>query len=218
MANTVSFMVVDDHPIFRQGLVALLRSEENYQVCAEAGSVHEALSLLESQKPDLALVDISLGGKSGLDLVKSIKAQRPETLSLVISIHDEEIYAERALKAGAKGYVMKQEAAQVMLEAIKTILAGKIYVSESIRFKLLETMFQPKEGKASSSLGSLSDRELEVLTHIGQGFGLSEIAERLNVSVKTVNVYQEHIKRKLSLDTAGELRKFAVSWVSSVDR
>ena len=131
MSETVSFLVVDDHPVFRQGLVALISSEERYTVCGEAGSADEALSALQTCVPDLALVDISLTGQSGLDLVKTFKAAHPRMLILIISMHDEAVYAARALKAGARGYVMKQEAASVMLEAIRTVLSGKIYVSSA---------------------------------------------------------------------------------------
>lgn len=218
MAEFTTFLVVDDHPIFRQGLVAVIQSNPRYQVCAEAGSVGEALSALDKKVPDVALVDISLVGQSGLDLLKIIRAQYPEVKVLMISIHDEAIYAERALKAQARGYVMKQEAGTVMLEAIKTILAGKIYVSQAMRDRLLEGMFSSPETADTSMVERLSDRELEVLEHIGRGYGASEIANLLNLSVKTVNVHQDHIKKKLSIDASAELRKFAVNWVQSLHR
>lgn len=213
MRETVEFMVVDDHPIFRQGLVALIQSEKRYHVALEAGSVSEALGLLEHQVPDVALVDITLADRSGLELVKAIKSSHPHVQCLIISIHDEQVYAERALKAQARGYVMKQEAASVILEAITTVLAGKIYVSPTMREKLLESRFQPRG--ESSVIGRLSDRELEVLMYLGKGSGATEIAGLLNLSVKTVNVHQEHLKKKLGIDGAAELRKFAVRWVQS---
>ncbi len=214
----VSFLVVDDHPVFRRGLVALIRSDERYEVCAEAGSVTEALATLECSVPDIALVDISLIGQTGLDLVKTLKATYPQVLVLIISMHDEVVYAERALKAGARGYVMKQEAASVMLDAIKTVLSGKIYVSAALRDKLLETMFSRRDKEAVASVERLSDRELEVLDLIGQGYGAAEIARVLNLSVKTVNTYRDHIKEKMCIGSAGELRRFAVKWVRSRDR
>lgn len=217
MAKPVTFLVVDDHPVFRQGLVALIRSNERYQVCAEAGSVAESLSALERGVPDIALVDISLVGQNGLDLVKTLKAAHPEVIVLIISMHDEVIYAERALKAGARGYVMKQEAASVMLDAIETVLSGKIYVSATIRDRLLETMFTHRDEAEAPSVERLSDRELEVLEHIGQGYGAAETAKMLNLSVKTVNAYRDHIKEKLRIEGAGELRRFAVKWVQSRD-
>ena len=218
MAKSVSFLVLDDHPVFRQGLTALIRSDERYEVFAEAGTPEEALEALERGVPDIALVDISLVGHNGLDLVKTLKAAHPEMLILIISMHDEVVYAERALKAGARGYVMKQEAASVVQDAIKTVLSGKIYVSAAMRDRLLETMFNRRESVETDSVERLSDRELEVLDLIGQGYGAAETARALNLSVKTVNAYREHIKDKLHLDGAGELRRFAVKWVQSRDR
>ena len=218
MTKPVTFLVVDDHPVFRQGLVALIRSDERYEVCAETGSAAETLTALDRAVPDIALVDISLVGQNGLDLVKSLKASHPSILILIISMHDEVVYAERALKAGARGYVMKQEAASVMLDAISTVLSGKIYVSAAMRDRLLETMFSPREEAESPSVERLSDRELEVLELIGQGYGAAETAKVLNLSVKTVNAYRDHIKEKLRINGAGDLRRFAVKWVQSRDR
>jgi DNA-binding NarL/FixJ family response regulator len=218
MGKRITFLVVDDHPVFRQGLVALIKSDDRYEVCAEAGTAAEALATMESAVPDMALIDISLVGKSGLDLVKTLKAAHPDMLILIISMHDEVIYAKRALKAGARGYVMKQEAASVMLAAIKTILSGKIYVSAVMRDRLLESMFIRGEEAEAPSVERLSDRELEVLDLIGQGYGSAEIAKVLNLSVKTVNAYRDHIKEKLSIVGAGALRRFAVKWVQSRDR
>jgi len=218
VTKQVTFLVVDDHPVFRQGLVALVRSDERYEVSAEAGTVGEALEALERASPDIALVDISLVGQNGLDLVHTIKSTFPQVLVLIISMHDEVVYAERALKAGARGYVMKQEAASVMLDAIKTVLSGKIYVSAAMRDRLLETMFNRSPEGEAPSVERLSDRELEVLDLIGQGYGSADVAKVLNLSVKTVNTYRDHIKEKLRIDGAGELRRFAVKWVQSRDR
>jgi len=215
MARPVTFLVVDDHPVFRQGLVALIRSDQRYLVCAEAGSAEEAMATLEKGVPDIALVDISLTGQSGLDLVHRLKAAAPRVLILIISMHDEAVYASRALKAGARGYVMKQEAASVMLEAISTVLSGRIYVSTTMRDRLLETMFGDASETEVPTVERLSDRELEVLEKIGQGYGAAEIARTLNLSVKTVNAYRDHIKEKLRIDGAGDLRRFAVKWVQS---
>jgi DNA-binding NarL/FixJ family response regulator len=218
MDKPVTFLVVDDHPVFRQGLVALVRSEGRYEVCGEAGSAAEAMGILEHCTPDIALVDISLVGQSGLDLVKTLKTSHPRILVLIISMHDEVVYAERALKAGARGYVMKQEVASVMLDAIKTVLSGKIYVSVAMRDRLLETVFSRRDEADSPSVDRLSDRELEVLDLMGQGYGAAEIAGVLNLSVKTVNAYRDHIKEKLQIGDAGVLRRFAVKWVQSRDR
>jgi DNA-binding NarL/FixJ family response regulator len=218
MPGPVTFLVVDDHPVFRQGLVALIRSEERYKVCGEAGSAEDALAALEASVPDIALIDISLTGQNGLDLVKTLKAAHPRVLILIISMHDEAVYAARALKAGARGYVMKQEAASVMLEAIRTVLSGKIYMSAAMRDRLLETMFSDAVEMEPPTVERLSDRELEVLDMIGQGYGAAEIATTLHLSVKTVNAYRDHIKEKLRITGAGDLRRYAVKWVQSRDR
>ena len=218
MPEQVTFLVVDDHPVFRQGLVALIRSEERYRVSGEAGSAEDALAALETSVPDIALIDISLTGQNGLDLVKTLKAAHPRILILIISMHDEAVYAARALKAGARGYVMKQEAASVMLEAIKTVLSGKIYMSSAMRDRLLETMFSDVVETDQPTVERLSDRELEVLDMIGQGYGAAEIAKTLHLSVKTVNAYRDHIKEKLRITGAGDLRRYAVKWVQSRDR
>lgn len=215
MSGQVKFLVVDDHPVFRQGLVALIESNRGYRVGAEAGSLPDALDALEKLVPDIALIDISLIQQNGLDLVKQLKATHPEVPALIISMHDEAVYAARALKAGARGYVMKQEAASVMLDAIKTVLAGRIYVSSAMRDRLLERMFSQRDETDLLPVERLSDRELEVLELIGQGYGATEIARVLSLSVKTVNAYRDHLKEKLGIDSAGELRRFAVNWVKS---
>jgi DNA-binding NarL/FixJ family response regulator len=160
MKKPVTFLVVDDHPVFRQGLVALIRSNASYQVCAEAGSAAESLGALEREVPDIALLDISLMGQSGLDLVKTLKAQHPEMLVLIVSMHDEVVYAERALKAGAQGYVMKQEAAAVMLDAIETVLSGNMYVSAAMRDRLFDSMsFRERRRKEPRRSGSATENE-----------------------------------------------------------
>lgn len=219
MNNPVGFLVVDDHPVFRQGLVTLVESDPNYQVTGQAGSIDEALEALEQTIPDLALIDISLLNQNGLDLVKTLKTGHPDVLILIISMHDEVVYATRALKAGARGYVMKNEAASVMLEAIETVLSGRIFVSAALRDRLLENLFTPETTpEESAPVGSLSDRELQVLELIGKGYGAKEIGEVLNLSVKTVNGYRGHLKHKLQIQNAAELRKFAVTWMQSQDR
>ncbi len=217
MNNPVKFLVVDDHPVFRRGLVALIESNNGYRVGAEAGSLPDAIRALETAVPDIALIDISLVQQNGLDLVKQLKATHPEVPALIISMHDEAVYAARALKAGARGYVMKQEAASVMLEAIRTVLAGRIYVSSAMRDRLLERMFSQSDLADTLPVERLSDREFEVLELFGQGYGATEIARVLTLSVKTVNAYRDHLKEKLGIESAGELRRFAVNWVKSRD-
>ena len=215
--KAVTFIVVDDHPVFRKGLVALVESDKAYKVVAEVGSVAEAMAVLENEVPDIALVDISLIGQSGLDLVKNLKSAYPSILILIITMHDEVVYAERALKAGARGYVMKHEAASVMKDAIKTVLSGKIYVSALMRDRLLESMFS-RNDQHVPFVERLSDREFEVLDLIGQGYGITEIADVLSLSIKTINTYRDNIKDKLHIGDAGSLRRFAIKWVHSREK
>ncbi len=216
MAAPVKFLIVDDHPIFRHGLRALIESEPGYVVCGEAGTIAEALALVESQSPDMVILDISLGGESGLDLLKALRQARSELRALVVSIHDEAVYARRALRAHARGYLMKQEASSVLKEAIATIMEGKTFISSAFRDRLIEQSFQGRKESEGGEASLLSDRELEVLKRMGQGYSAQEIAAMLGISVKTVGVYQDHIKRKLSLEGASSLRKYAIRWVQSL--
>jgi len=208
------FLVVDDHPIFRHGATALIQSDPRNVVVAEAGSVAQALEQLEIQIPDIALVDLSLGGRSGLDLLKTLKELYPQVKTLVGSIHDEAVYADRALKAGARGYLMKQVAGTVLKDAIQTILSGKIYVSPAMQDRMLEAYTVSKDRVSLVSM--LSDRELEVLEHLGRGYGVTEIASQMHLSAKTVGVYQDHIKHKLALETTADLRRYAIQWLQEV--
>jgi len=210
MAIRPNFIVVDDHPLYRQGVATLIAQELRLELAGEAGSIPEALSLLERASPRIAIVDISLQGQSGLELVRTIKNEHPETAVLVVSMHEENLYGERALKAGARGYVMKHENPSTLLDAVREVLEGRIAVSEQLRERMLEGIVG---GKADSDpVDRLSDRELEVFTLIGRGCGAAEIAERLSLSVKTVNAYRDHIKEKLGLPSAADLRKYAVEW------
>ena len=205
-------LVVDDHPVFRAGLVQVLDGEPGLAVCGEAGSAEEALRLLDGLDPDLLVVDISLGGASGLELVKQVQQRRPGLPMLVLSMHDETLFAERSLRAGARGYVNKQEAVGHMIAAMRKVLGGGTYLSRrmaaSLEMRRTEGGAGPEEPVAT-----LSDRELEVFSLIGQGLGTRDIAERLGLSIKTVETYREHIKNKLLLDTATELTRRAVAWV-----
>lgn len=210
MALRPSFIVVDDHPLYRQGVATLIAQELRLELAGEAGSIPEAVALLERTNPRIAIVDISLQGQSGLELVRTIKTDFPDTAVLVVSMHEENLYGERALKAGARGYVMKHENPSVLLDAVKEVLDGRIAVSEQLRERMLEGIVG---GKADADpVDRLSDRELEVFTLIGRGCGAAEIAERLSLSVKTVNAYRDHIKEKLGLPSAADLRKYAVEW------
>jgi len=208
-------LIVDDHPMMREGLAQLINHETDLAVCGEAGSSSEALDLVEKLKPDLVLVDISLPDKSGLELIKDLHALHPGLPMLVISMHDESLHAERALRAGARGYIMKQEGGEKIMEAIRQALAGHIYVSNNMSARILET-FSGRRSKASRSpIERLTDREFEVFSLIGQGVGTREIARRLSLSVKTVEVHRANIKQKLALKGATELVRHAVRWVET---
>lgn len=215
MPSIVGFLIVDDHPLFRQGLVSVIENVRTYQVRAQATTITEALTLLETIEVDVALVDISLQQENGLELVKTLKTSKPEVLSIVVSMYDELIYASSALKAGARGYVMKQEAASSLLNAIETVLKGKVYLSNDMRERMLDTMLLQESSQESDPVELLSLREMEVLRLLGQGCGVSEIGKTLNLSVKTINVYRDNIRHKLSISDAGTLRKFAIKWVKS---
>ncbi len=218
MGQHVRFLIVDDHPLFRQGLVSVIENVRTYQVVAQATTIAEALSALEEKDVDVALIDISLQRENGLELVKTLKTGNPNVLSIVVSMYDELIYASTALKAGARGYVMKQEAASSLLKAIDTVLKGKVYLSSDMRERMLDTMLLQESTQETDPVELLSMREMEVLRLLGQGFGVSEIAGTLNLSVKTINVYRDNIRHKLSISDAGSLRKFAIKWVKSNER
>lgn len=208
-----SLVVIDDHPLYRHGIIDLIRQELRMELEGEAGSFEEACDLLSRVKPDLVIVDISLQGKNGLDLVKKLKVEQPTTKVLVVSMHDEGLYGERALLAGARGYVMKHEPPPVLIGAVESVLQGRLAVSDSLRERMLEARIGGQQ--TSDPVESLSDRELEVFRRIGEGCGANEIAGLLHLSIKTVNAYREHIKKKLQLATASELRKYAVEWTVS---
>jgi DNA-binding NarL/FixJ family response regulator len=205
-------LVVDDHPIVRQGLALLINREPDLVVCGEAEEASGAMHVLASARPDVLIVDISLNGPDGLDLLKTIRTTHPTMPVLILSMHDESIYAERALRAGANGYIMKQEATEKVLVAVRRILNGEIYVSERIANRMLKLYITGSGTVRNSSIADLSDRELEVFRLIGEGHGTRQIAEELHVSIKTVESYQAHIKEKLSLSSARELMQHAIQW------
>jgi len=205
-----SVFVVDDHPLLRQGLALMIDREPDLMVCGEAEEAQAALKEIAGHKPDILIVDISLKGPDGIDLLKNLRALYPDLPVLILSMHDESIYAERALRARANGYIMKQEATEKVLVAIRRILAGDIYLSEKMANKLLHQYVSGAARNEQSPLSVLSDRELEVFRQIGEGRSTREIAENLHLSIKTVETYQAHIKEKLSLRTGRELVQHAI--------
>ncbi len=211
-----SFIVVDDHPVYRHGLVMLVVQELHLQAMGEAGSIPEALELLGRKTPDLAIVDISLQEKNGLELVRFIKNEYPQVKVLVVSMHEENLYGERAIAAGAMGYVMKHEPPSRLLQAARTVLEGRVAVSDQLRERMLAGIVRGHH--EGDPIERLSDREFEVFRLIGRGYGAAEIANMLHLSVKTINAYRDHMKEKLNLDSAADLRRYAVEWVTHKNR
>lgn len=202
--------VVDDHPLLRQGLALLINREQDLEVCGEAEEAQAAMNALAAKQPDVLIADISLNGPDGLDLLKTLRMQYPDLPVLILSMHDETIYAERALRARANGYIMKQEATEKVLVAVRRILDGEIYLSDRMANKLLHKYISGASADMNSRLSILSDRELEVFRLIGEGRSTRQIAEKLHLSVKTVETYQAHIKEKLSLRSGRELVQHAI--------
>ena len=208
-------LIVDDHPMIRDGLVRLVDDEPNLVICGQADDVPEALKAISETRPDIVIVDISLKSSNGIDLIKTIKVQYPILPVLVLSMHNEALYAERALRAGAMGYIMKQEASENLLIAIRRVLGGQIYISDKVSKRLIRQLARGRADIGTSSVDNLSDRELEVFHMIGLGCGTSQIAEKLYLSIKTIETYRTHIKKKLNLTDSRELLQYAIQWVSS---
>lgn len=208
-------LLVDDHPMMRDGMGRMIDQEPDMLCCGGVNSAEEALDLVSTLKPDIVITDITLPGRNGLELIKDVRAMSPETPVLVFSMHDELFYAERALKAGARGYLMKEAGSEKMLGAIRRILAGEIAVSTGIAAKILN-QFAGKTGRGSqSSIEKLTDREFEVYQLIGEGKSTKEIAEQLHLSEKTVAVHRGHIKEKLGLSSALDLVRYAMRWTEA---
>jgi len=205
-------LLVDDHPIMRHGLAQLIRSEPGLDVCAEAGNARDGLVAVGEHQPDLVIIDLTLPDKNGLELLKDIQAMHPGKLCLVLSMHDEDTYGERALRAGARGYIMKEAAADHLVTAVRKILSGGIYVSEAMASRMLEQVAGQRP-KSVAGVKSLSDRELEVLEMIGKGVATKNIAAKLNISARTVEAHRAHIKDKLAITDGAALVRFAVQWV-----
>lgn len=208
-------LVVDDHPIVREGIARLVEREPDLEVCSQAETAKQALALAEECRPDLAIVDLALGEDDGLTLIRDLRKHHPDTRVLVLSIHSESFYVERALRAGAIGYVKKQEAARNVIAAIRSVLAGGVYLSEVGTAKLAQGI--AGEGEAGF-FAKLTDRELQVLRLLGSGLSTRQIAERLDVSVKTIDSHRENLKRKLQLASGSELVRYSISWLDTEQR
>lgn len=215
-STTKRVLLVDDHPIMRQGLAQLIDNEPDLEVSGETETAAQAMQAIERERPDLVLADISLPGKNGLELIKDIQALHPGLSVLVLSMHDESLYAERVLRAGGRGYIMKQEGGKKLMSAIRQVLNGQIYVSEKMSARILEIFSGGHRSEnPASPIERLTDREFEVFQLIGQGLGSREIAESLHLSIKTVEVHRGNIKAKLQLKTSTELIRFAVRWIET---
>lgn len=208
-------LIVDDHPMMREGLVHLIGNEPDLVVCGEAETARQAFEAIAASKPDIALVDITLPDKSGLELIKDLGAMHPDVALLVISMHDETVYAERVLRAGGRGYIMKQEGGKRILAAIRKVLGGDIAVSEKMSAKILQIFSGRRSQGGESPIGRLTDREFEVFQLIGRGRSTRQAAADLHVSVKTIEVHRLHIKEKLEIASATELISYAARWVQA---
>lgn len=213
MNSTIRIFVVDDHPIFRLGLRRILESEEGIVVCGEAERLEGAAEAIAQHEPDLAMIDITLQDGHGLELVRRLKTERPSMPTLVVSMHDERLYAERAVRAGAQGYLAKQASAEKVIAAVRKALAGELVLSPDIARNLLRRTLHRRPTE-DSPLAGLSDRELEIFEMIGRGHSARTIAERLSISVKTVETHRTNIRQKINLSSTNELVRFATTWVA----
>jgi DNA-binding NarL/FixJ family response regulator len=205
-------LIVDDHPMMREGVRQRVNRESDLTVCAEAASAAEALEAIPKHNPDMVIVDVAMAGKNGIELVKDLKVRHPRLPVIVLSVYDESLYAERALWAGARGYVMKQENADMLVQAIRRVRTGQVYVSERVSAKILNRVAGRHSDATDSPVDELSDRELEVFRLIGDGYGAREIAAKLHLSAKTIATHTEHMKHKLSLTSTRALTRFAIHW------
>jgi DNA-binding NarL/FixJ family response regulator len=210
--ETIQILLVDDHPLFRQGLAQLIGQESDLVICGEADTARQALTLAEKLSPALAIVDLTLEESSGLDLIRRLRSLHPTLRILVVSMHDEMLYAERSLRVGAQGFVMKREAAECVLSAIRAILAGETYLSERVSARLRPVADRSEVHEGTSPTTLLSDREFEVFQMLGQGLTPRQVAQQLHLSVRTIEAHREHIKKKLGIRSASELLKYAIHW------
>ncbi len=207
-------LLVDDHPLLREGLTRLISNESGMTICGTAGSVQEALAVVETEKPDLVITDLTLPGRNGLELIKDLGATHPEIPTIVLSMHDELFYAERVLRAGGRGYVMKDSAPEHLLKAIRTVLDGGVFASPTVTTHFLQTLSPGKpQSKPSFPLERLTDREMEVFELIGNAKSNHDIACRLGISPRTLDAHRAHIREKLGLGDGNELTRYAIRWV-----
>jgi DNA-binding NarL/FixJ family response regulator len=216
--NKTQVLIVDDHPVIRDGLVTIINHERDMNVCGQAEDAYIALKAVAELKPDIVVTDISLKSSDGIELTKNIKARCPRLPVIVFSVHDESLYAERALLAGAKAYLMKDEVSENIIKAIRTVLNGEIYVSDAISKKFLHKIAGDKAGTAKTPIESLSDREFEIFRLIGEGLKASQMAKQLHLSIKTIETYRSRIKEKLNLPNASELLQYSIRWAKSQDK
>ncbi|MBI9106931.1 MAG: response regulator transcription factor [Spirochaetales bacterium] len=205
-------VIVDDHPIVREGFAKLINSEHDFEVVGTAEDANEAIEIIQKEKPDIAMVDLSLRDSSGIELVKDLQGLCPNVKVLVVSLHDEELYAERVLRAGARGFIMKAEAVDDIITAVKKVARGEIYLSDRMQSKMIEMMASGRRKESINLLDILSDRELEVFQLVGNGMKTKNIADQLNLSIKTIETYKSHLKIKLQLKDGIELIQRAVEW------
>ena len=208
-----SVMIIDDHPIVREGLARLINMEKDFRCIHLSGDCEDALRKIEQETPQLIVMDLTLGDGFGLELLKDIRVRWPEVRVLVFSMHDEKIYAERVLRAGARGYIMKENSADSLVDALRRILRGEIILSDQIKSHILQCTTGLKRENERTSLGSLSDRELEVFQLLGQGYSIKEIAGRLKLSVKTVETYRTSTREKMGFGKSSQLHRFAIQWM-----
>jgi DNA-binding NarL/FixJ family response regulator len=205
-------LIVDDHPVLRRGMATLISNHSDFEICGEADNAQSGLQAMREQQPHIALVDITLPGTDGLELIKLMLAEQPKLRILVVSMHDESLYALRSLRAGAKGYLMKAEALEQIITALRKITSGDIYVTPRFSERLVFKAIHSLEGGMGSPVDRLSDRELEVLRLLGKGLGTRDIARTLHLSVKTIETHRAHIKEKLGFKEAAEMVRFAIDW------
>jgi DNA-binding NarL/FixJ family response regulator len=215
MAQKNKILLVDDHPLVREWLANLINEQHDLRVCGEVSNAPQAFQMIGDENPDIVIVDISLEGGSGIELIKNVKASHPSVAMIVLSMHDESLYAERALRAGARGYIMKREATKKILQAIRSVLEGKLYISDKISDAMAEKFVEGRATAVKSPAEQLSDRELEIFQLLGRGRSTRQIADHLHIGFKTVQTYSARLKEKLRLDNATQLLHEAIRWHES---